>query len=149
MAKIRFYILNGAYTPADMDGVLPPLLERLLKQKRQIVISCATKDRCQRLDDFLWSYQKESFLPHGQVGAEHQDMQPVLICTPEELPSKNEDVFFSLSGAGLSAEALGRFKDIGIFYLGTDTDKAQARKLWRELKESGHTLDHHEIHAKH
>ena len=61
VTEILFYHMQRQ----PLEKVLPNLVERSLERGWQAAIQAATEERLQALDDHLWTYSDESFLPHG------------------------------------------------------------------------------------
>ena len=61
MTEILFYHLQRQ----PLEKVLPSLLEKSLERGWQAAIQAVSEERLQALDDGLWTYADESFLPHG------------------------------------------------------------------------------------
>ena len=64
-----FYVLDGA--PLDLG--LGRLLEAALAEGRRVCVRLGQEERVTVLDQGLWTYRNDSFLPHGCEGdpAEH------------------------------------------------------------------------------
>ena len=63
MTEIWFYHLQCR----SLDDVLPGLLERALLRGWRAVVQGASEERIAALDEYLWTYSDESFLPHGSA----------------------------------------------------------------------------------
>jgi DNA polymerase-3 subunit chi len=86
----------------------------------------ADPDQLARLDELLWSYARDSFLPHGREQAESQLV--LLSADPE-----------ATNGATNIALADGRWRDEALafaraFYFFDDAAREPAREAWRALK---------------
>ncbi len=73
MTEVWFYQLQRR----RLEQVLPSLVERVLQRGWRAVIHAATPERLATLDDLLWTYAEDSFLPHGGGKDGDPDMQPV------------------------------------------------------------------------
>ena len=96
MSEILFYHLERA----RLETVLPDLLEKTLAKGWRAVVRAPDRDNVMRLDDMLWTYRDETFLPHG---AEAEDdpkaaRQPVWI-TETAAAINQADVLFLVDGA--------------------------------------------------
>jgi DNA polymerase-3 subunit chi len=125
----------------SLDDVLPGLIERTLERGWRALIKADSADRASSLDNLLWTYDDQTFLPHAQVGDGDARRQPVLITTEDE-NANSANVLFLVGGAeppawnGAEANALTR---IVLMFDGRDADSlTRARAAWKEAKAAGH-----------
>lgn len=135
---ISFYQVGGK-TPAAVDGVLPVLLEKVLSKGHKIAICCASEERMERLDDVLWDYAPESFLPHGTVDEPNAENQPILLSTNTD--SLNEADVLVLVG-GVMPEDVTPYKRILDMFDSSDAQTQAARKRWKEWKSQDASLSY-------
>ncbi|HYG49204.1 MAG TPA: DNA polymerase III subunit chi [Allosphingosinicella sp.] len=118
---VDFYHL--AVSP--LERVLPSIADKVVAGGGRLLV-VAEPDLLARLDELLWSYARDSFLPHGRERAESQ---PVLLsATPEPA-----------NGAANIALADGRWRDEALgferaFYFFDNDARDAARDAWRALK---------------
>lgn len=141
MATINFYHTTGE-TPASLDSILPPLLEKILATGQQALIICPTESRAHRLDETLWTYADAAFLPHATADARHPEAQPVLLTdiehpTPEHAAHRLPVV---LAGAEKALNTVTGAEKILYLFTAAEVDVTRARPLYKSLKEAGHTL---------
>ena len=118
---VDFYHL----TASPLERVLPSVAEKVVAGGERLLV-VAGPDQLARLDELLWSYARDSFLPHGQDRAESQ---PVLLSADPE----------AVNGAANIALADGRWRDEALgfgraFYFFDDAGRDSARDAWRALK---------------
>ncbi len=118
---VDFYHL----TASPLERVLPSIAEKVLAGGERLLV-VAEADLLARLDEQLWSYSKESFLPHGR---ERGESQPVLLSeTPE---AANGAANIALADGRWREEALGFART---FYFFDNDCREGAREAWRALK---------------
>jgi DNA polymerase-3 subunit chi len=120
---VNFYHL--AATP--LERVLPVICQGLLGQGERLLV-VADEDLVARLDEQLWIFSRESFLPHGRGRPESQ---PILLSTTPE----------AVNGARAIALADGLWREEALgferaYYLFGDDGLDAARALWRTLSKS-------------
>jgi DNA polymerase-3 subunit chi len=127
----------------SLDDVLPNLVTRTLERGQRVLIKAESADRASAIDNLLWTYDDQSFLPHAQVGDGDAKRQPVLITTEDENANK-ADVLFLVGGAeppswnSADAKALTR---IVLMFDGRDQDSlSRARTSWKSAKDAGHDV---------
>ena len=128
MTEVLFYHLERARA----QDVLPGLLERSLSRGWSVVIRCRNEEDVRALDDHLWTYHDESFLPHG-TGASDPN-QPVWLTATGEVP-EGRDVLFALRAEDFDPEGLkGLTRAILMF---TAEGAPPAREAWKAVKAAG------------
>ena len=128
MTEILFYHIERG-SPSD---VLPGLLERTLSRGWTAVVRCRDEGELRALDDHLWTYHDESFLPHGAGAADER--VPVWLTTGDELP-EGRDVLFALSAETFRPEGLnGLTRAVLMFGAG---DAPAARAAWKAVQGAG------------
>jgi DNA polymerase-3 subunit chi len=118
---VNFYHL----TQSPLERVLPSICERLLAAGTRILI-VADEILLGRLDEQLWTYSKESFLPHGRTRAQSQ---PVLLSTEAE-PTNGAAAI--MMGDGAWREEALAFERVYFFFDSADLEGA--RSAWRGLR---------------
>ena len=129
--EIWFYHLERS----ALEPVLADLLERTLKRGWRAVVRSPDPQRITYLDDALWTFRDDSFLPHGRADEPMAERQPILLSTTEDRPN-DANALFLLDGAELGALA-GYERRLYLFDGRDDAQLAQARERWREAKGSG------------
>jgi DNA polymerase-3 subunit chi len=117
---------------SELEPVLVDLLERTLKRRWRAVVKSPDPKRIEALDEWLWTYRDESFLPHGRADEPMPERQPILLTTADERPNGAHAVFL-LDGSDLGGFA-GYERRLYLFD-GRDEGQLQlARTRWREAK---------------
>jgi DNA polymerase III subunit chi len=135
--EILFYHLEKR----PLDAVLPSLLEKTLARGLQAYVKCSSNERLKVLDDLLWSYRDDSFLPHGISEEGRPDAQPVLLGCDNQHQAKAA-YFFAVDGAELpELDADASFERVIVMFDGNDPDALdQARQSWKALRGGSHAL---------
>ncbi len=123
--QVDFYHL----TQLPLDRALPRIAERVVETGGRLLIVAGEANERARLDQLLWTYSAESFLPHGQAGGPDDDRQPILIAGEPGTPA-NGARNIALADGVWREEALG-FDRVFHFF---DEDRiAEARQAWKGL----------------
>jgi DNA polymerase-3 subunit chi len=130
-AEVLFYHLERA----SLERVLPPLLERTLERGWRAVVQSGSAERLEALDLVLWTYNDESFLPHGTARDGDPARQPVYLTLGEETPN-GAGVRFLVDGAEMT-EFKGFVRIVCIFDGRDPEATAKARTQWQSAKKAG------------
>jgi len=138
MTKIGFYHL----TRWPLDQALPRLLEKALAAGQRVVVLAGSSERVEALSDRLWTYQPDSWLPHGTARDGSAERQPIWLTADEENPN-GAAVLVACDGVEPErVEAYARCLDL---FDGTDPEAvAAARRRWKRWKEAGHALTYYQ-----
>ncbi|MBV9065819.1 MAG: DNA polymerase III subunit chi [Methylobacteriaceae bacterium] len=140
MTEIWFYHLQRR----SLEDVLPGLLERALQRGWRAVVQGASDERIAALDEHLWTYSDDSFLPHASAREGDPEMQPIFLTTGSENPN-GATVRFLIEGAEV-APVLERnegYARIMLLFDGNDAEAlAAARAQWADLKARGNALSY-------
>jgi DNA polymerase-3 subunit chi len=140
MARVNFYLLPQQHEAARSQFACR-LADKLWRQGLPVQLHAASQAEAQELDQLLWSFSADSFLPHYLHGPAVQAAPGVVLTWGQaEALAPN---LLNLAGA-LPAGHAG-FDTIAEIVLDEDAAKARSRELWNEYKQAGHTLLHHRI----
>jgi DNA polymerase-3 subunit chi len=131
--EILFYHLQRR----PLEAVLPQLLERSLQRGWRVVVEAVTPERMAALDDHLWTYADDSFLPHASEREAGVADEPVVLTTGNGNPN-GATVRFLVEGAPLPQRMDDLHRLVVMFDGNDDTALAAARAAWAELKTGGH-----------
>lgn len=133
MTRVDFYHLQQK----TLDEVLPKLLQKAYSTGKRIKVKIGTEERVEFINSLLWTYNDESFLPHGSKKDGFADQQPIWLSADIENP--NAALFlFLVDGAEENAETLTQYERVFNIFDGNSAEAVQqARRLWKEYKNSG------------
>jgi DNA polymerase III subunit chi len=133
---VKFYHL----TRDRLEQVLPRLAARALEQNLRVLIRAPDDARVSALDALLWTYEDDSFLPHGTARNSHADLQPIFISSASDVP--NGATLLMLVDNRLD-EDISAFEKCFYLFDGRDEAQvAQARQHWSKLKSNGLDLSY-------
>ena len=134
--EVWFYHLER--TP--LEQALPELLEKTLGRSWRALVRCRAPERAAALDQALWTYRDDSFLPHGMDGEPDAARQPVLISAAEGNPNGAQALFLIDDAEPGSLDGYARAV---VFIDGRDEAAVAAgRARWTSLKARGATLSY-------
>jgi DNA polymerase-3 subunit chi len=134
MTEALFYHLETA----SLESVLPDLLEKTLQRGWKAVVRAGNRARIDALDEHLWTWRDDSFLPHAAGGdAELAARQPVWLTDGADVPN-NANVLFAVDRAAISVDELSRFERCVVIFDGADAQAvAEARAFWKSAAAAG------------
>ncbi len=134
MTEIRFYHL----TTKTLDQALPEILTKALSGGRRAVVKAADERQVEALNDHLWAWRPDSFLPHGSAKDGFAEDQPIWLTAADENPN-GADILILTGGA--ESAGLKDF-DLCCEMLDGHDDAAvkAARARWKIYKDEGFDL---------
>ena len=80
--QVDFYVRPGASSEA-LELFACRLVETVWKRGHEVLVLADSDAAARRLDNLLWTFAEESFVPHRRVGAgDPPASEPVLVTTP-------------------------------------------------------------------
>lgn len=137
MAEVLFYHLQRQ----SLEAVLPGLLERSLSRGWRAVVQSAAPERAAALDDLLWTYSEDSFLPHALDSEPGAAAEPIVLTTQDGNPN-GAKVRFLVDGAAFPPDAAAYERLVLIFDGRDDEAVAAARVAWKNLRGQDHVTSY-------
>lgn len=139
--RVDFYILPNA-TDQQRKLFACRLAEKAWQQNNRIYIQTGNPLESQALDQLLWTFSEENFVPHGIAGSEQDASQPILIS--HENCSGEFDLLINLS---TQLPDIKHSKRIAEIIHNDDTTKQQGREHYKQYRAQNCELHHHEMTA--
>ncbi len=134
MTRVDFYHLQKQ----TLDEVLPKLLEKAYDTKQKILVKIGNDERVEFINSLLWTYNDQSFLPHGSKKDGNAELQPIWL-TADDTNANNASLLFLADGAEVSTDTANQFERIFNIFDGNNPDAVQkSREFWKALKNAGH-----------
>lgn len=137
MTEIRFYHAQHS----SLLQFLPGLLAKALAGGHRIVVRLPDDTAIEALNDHLWTYSADSFLPHGTKKEGHAAAQPIWLTNTIENPNQ-ANMLLIVPGSAQDVAA-----DIGDYALCCDVIEGQqeeevaaARARWKSYKDVGYDV---------
>jgi len=141
MTKIDFYILPESSPQATMLFVCR-LIEKAYKQRHRIYIHTEEETIAHQLDEMLWTYRDDSFLPHNLYGEGPEPTPPIQIginATPEQ----HRDVLINLGQQIPTCHT--QFKRIIEIIADDENAKTAGRERYRFYRTTGFEINTHQL----
>lgn len=133
MSEIRFYHLQSQ----PLEQALPALLSKAYENGHKILVK-APADKIEALNEALWTFRADSFLPHGSAKDGHEGHQPIWITDTDDNPNGADVLILTHN---LESPHAAEFKLCCEVFDGRIQEHVQAaRSRWSAYKEKGLTL---------
>ncbi|MBT3907805.1 MAG: DNA polymerase III subunit chi [Rhodospirillales bacterium] len=134
MTSVAFYHLQKW----PLDRALPKLLEKTVEAGKRAIVMAGSDDKIEALNGLLWTYENDSWLPHGSRKDGAPEDQPVWLTTNDENPNQSQFLFLT---DGASSDHVGEFERCFELFDGEDDAAVSAaREHWKTYKDAGYDL---------
>ena len=130
---VEFYVFEQANQQQAYIG-LCQLIEKWYQAKLSVAVLCQTREELALLDQLLWTFNEQSFIPHAVLNTEEK-LPPVLLCLDlSQLPDER-NVVVNLSSMTLSTHKASRFLAEIVF--SEQTVQQLARDRYKQYRDQG------------
>ena len=118
------------------------LVEKGYKKRfGQIYIHASNEEQAKLIDDQLWTFRQESFIPHSRLDDKNQNVPISIGC--DTFPDANFDVIINLSDQAEDPSL--RPKKIHEIVLSSEEKRSLARIKWKAYKDLNYTIKSHRV----
>ncbi|HET7570025.1 MAG TPA: DNA polymerase III subunit chi [Gammaproteobacteria bacterium] len=140
MTRIDFYVLATA-RPQERERVACRLVEKARQHDQTVYIHVESSAQAAALDELLWTFRQQSFIPHARAGADAD--APVLIGCGDDMPPAGRALLINLDAdVPLFFSGFERVMEI---IDGDDQRRAQGRSRFRFYQDRGYPLQTHKL----
>jgi DNA polymerase-3 subunit chi len=139
--RVDFYLLKS--DQQDARWLLAcRLLEKAYAQGHRVFVLCSNKQDAEFLDELLWTFKEDSFIPHNLLGEGPTTPPPIQIAYESQSRGFN-DILLNLSAT--VPDFYPKFKRVIEIVSNLEADKEISRAHYRDYKAKGCMLHTHQI----
>ena len=117
------------------------IAERTYLEGGKLQIIPPNQQQAVRLDDLLWTFRPDTFVPHGFFGHEKDEPLPPVVITTEQEKIPGFESLLMLDYCPV--ETVAQFSQaIHLVIVDNPERLAASRDYWIQLKEAGFSLNH-------
>lgn len=139
MTRIDFYLLSSDQVAARLDYACR-LAHKAWSKGHQVYLHCADEAQAQLLNERLWSFRADAFVPHASA-AEQPDAR--VVCGFGEDAGEHHDLLINL--ADHSPSFFSQFNRLAEIVVELDPVRVPARERFRFYRERGYPLQTHQL----
>ena len=139
--RVDFYLL-ASVEPDALGLVACRLLEKAYCKGHRIYVHCENQHDAEWIDELLWTFRDDSFIPHNLQGEGPEPPPPVQLGYDKE-PRGFNDILLNLSHH--IPPFYSKFKRIMELVTNLEAAKEQSRSHYKEYKSKGYELHTHHI----
>ena len=140
--RADFYMIAGnPHFVAQPLNVVCQLAVKALAANQTCLIFCESAEQADFLDDLLWDFDDDAFIPHQIVGTdEDEEITPILI-VPPGLETPMRALVINLRST-LPPEGYERVLEI---VPANENARGTARQRWQDYKKLGYEVNKHDL----
>jgi DNA polymerase-3 subunit chi len=141
MTQVDFYVIAGSDLQQRLQFACR-LTDKAYRLGHRVYIHTDSAQQTRQLDELLWTFQQNSFVPHGVHGDAGDAQLPVQLGHDSE-PDASHQVLINL--AVDVPLFFSRFERVAELVNGDDSVRRQSRARYSFYKQRGYPLRTHEI----
>jgi DNA polymerase-3 subunit chi len=141
MPKVNFYLLKQN-TDAARAALACKLAEQQMRLGQRVYLQAASDDDARELDQLLWSFTPESFVPHALAVDAAASAANVVVGAGAIPPATTCVLNLAAGPVAVTDDHLGAIAE---FILNDDEAKAKSRTRWNHYKQLGYELQLHQL----
>ncbi len=138
MTRISFYVLKGEHEQ-DRQVFACRLIEKAYYQGHQIYIHTENKQQAEQLNQTLWAFRDDSFVPHEMISTSHDNVACPIIVGHDVMPPKVMNLLINL--ASTQPKFFSQFERVAEFINDDPLIKTAGRERYRFYQQCGYQLD--------
>lgn len=132
MPRADFYLIAKPRFAGDPDLLVCELAKRALAAALPTLILTRSLEQAESLDDRLWSFEEDAYLPHQIAGDDDDDNTPILLVPPGARAADRALVI------NLREEcAEGHYESVKEVVPADPAEREQSRKRWTQYRQRG------------
>ncbi len=142
MTRVDFYILDDESIEARMLFVCR-LVDKAFRRNNRILLNVADWATADALDDLLWSFRPESFIPHALANTEEAAEVPVVITAEGQDFAGQNDLLINLTDD--VPAFFSRFERLAEVVIQADAVLQATREHYSYFKQRGYPVETHKL----
>ncbi len=145
MTRVDFYILPDS-TANGRELFACRLAEKAYKLGHTLYLHTGSVEQAKQLDELLWRYKDDSFLPHAIEGEHPQEAPPILIGHNDKTPADPHshcDVLINLAPS--VPGFFSRFERVAELINQAGDLKTVGRERFKFYRDRGYPLESHNL----
>lgn len=140
MPRADFYLIDKPRFRENPLLLVCELAKRAFRNNQPALILTQTHKQAEQLDELLWSFEEDAFIPHQIAGDDDDDITPVLI-VPPGVDTTNRALIINLRDECAS----GSFERVLEVVPADPEARTGSRERWRNYQQLGFELKKYDM----
>jgi len=140
MPRADFYLIQKPRFREEPLLLVCELARKAFDANLSTLVLARDAEQAEQLDDLLWSFADDAYVPHQIAGDDEDELAPVLIATPDtDTPMRA--LVINLRDAAVE----GGFDRVLEVVPADDSARGPLRERWKQYKSRGFDLKKHDM----
>ncbi|QSX73612.1 DNA polymerase III subunit chi [Lysobacter arenosi] len=140
MARADFYLIQKERFREEPLLLVCELARKAHDANLWTLVLVRDEEQAQRLDELLWEFDENAYIPHQIAGDDEDELAPVLIATPDS-DTPLRPVVINLRDAPVA----GSFERVLEVVPADDSARGPLRERWKQYQARGLDLKKHDM----
>ena len=141
MPRADFYLIAKPRFREDPLLLVCELVKKAYAAEQPTLVLARSRDQAEQLDEKLWEFDDESFIPHQVVGDADDDAITAVLIVPPDLQTPDRPLVINLRDEC----APGLFERVLEVIPADDAERAGSRERWKTYKAAGFEVAKHDM----
>ncbi len=140
MPRADFYLIAKPRFREEPLRLVCELVRKSHDSGQPTLVLARDREQAEAIDDLLWAFDDEAYIPHQIAGDDEDDLAPVLIATPDmDVPMR--PLVLNLRDAVVD----GTFERVLEVVPADDSAREPLRERWKQYKARGFDVNKHDM----
>ena len=140
MARADFYLIQKARFREEPLLLVCELARKAFDANLSTLVLARDADQAEQLDDLLWSFDEDAYIPHQLAGDDEDELAPVLIAGPD-VDTPMRALVINLRDAAVQ----GNVERVLEVVPADDGARGPLRERWKQYQARGFDLKKHDM----
>lgn len=141
--KVDFYVLEANRQKSLFFACR--LIEKAYAEEQKVFIYTHSAEEAEQMDNVLWTYREDSFLPHNMYDPSDVFPPPIQIGFADEVPAQQQDILINLNKT--IPPFYHQFKRVIEIVFSDPLMQQLARERYKYYRDQGYELSTHKLKA--
>ena len=141
MPRVNFYVTED-HSPDGALRVACRVAEKAWQTGHRVFVATASAEATRKVDELLWTFRPDSFVPHARYPNEQAQDAPILVGHGGQ-PEGGAQVLVNLTQS--VPEFHGEFERVAEFVSGDEQSRQRGRERYRYYREREYGVNYHQV----
>ena len=141
MARADFYLIAKPRFREQPLLLVCELARKSVHAGQPLLVLAASNEQAEALDDLLWSFDPDEYLPHQIAGLDMDEDEADVLIVPPEIDAPRRLLVLNLREAPVS----GSFDRVLEVVPADESARESSRKRWKHYKDAGFEVNKHDM----
>jgi DNA polymerase-3 subunit chi len=141
MARADFYLIGKPRFREQPLLLVCELARKAVHSNQPLLVLAASAEQAEALDDLLWSFDPDDYLPHQIAGVDLDEEEADVLIVPPEMDVAMRPLVLNLRDAPVP----GEFERVLEVVPADESARGSSRERWKHYKERGFEVKKHDM----